>query len=129
LHDPVRFQSRFKLTYGRRSKRPHPYPACAAAKAQENETLLELGIEAKSNFGSFTWIHPDLRGPGILEKRLRVFGQEAFITAPSTTTPVATYFHSATSSLRAKATMVVFFMRPPSRLTRSWNQRDSADCG
>ena len=32
------------LTYGRRSKRPHPYPACAAALAQENETLLELGI-------------------------------------------------------------------------------------
>ena len=38
------FQSRFKLTYGRRSKRPHPYPACAAAVAQENETLLELGV-------------------------------------------------------------------------------------
>ena len=54
----VRFRSRFKLTYGRRSKRLHPYPACAAAVAQENETLLELGIEAKSNFGSFTWDPP-----------------------------------------------------------------------
>jgi hypothetical protein len=74
-------------------------------------------------------IRPDRSGPGILGKPLRVFGQAAFITAPSTTTPVATYFHSATSSLRARATMVVFFMRPPSRLTRSWNQRDSADCG
>ena len=62
MHDPVCLQSRFKLPCGRRSKRPHPYPACAAAKAQENETLLELGSEAKSNFGSFTWIDPDLSG-------------------------------------------------------------------
>lgn len=82
MRDPVRSQSRFKLTYGRRSKRPHPYPACAAAMAQENETLLELGIEAKSNFGSFTWIHPDLSGPGILEKPLRVFRSGGFHHGP-----------------------------------------------
>ena len=35
--------------------------------------------------------------------------QAFFITAPSMTTPNVTYFHSATSSLRARATMVVFF--------------------
>jgi len=128
LRDPVCFQSRFKLTYGRRSKRPHPDPACAAAVAQGNETLLELGIAAKSNFGSFTWILPSRLGSGS-EKLLRVVGQAAFIAAPSTTTPAATYFHSATSSLHASATMVAFFVRPPSRLTRSWNQRESADCG
>jgi len=27
--------------------------------AQENETILELGMEAKSNFGSSTWIRQD----------------------------------------------------------------------
>jgi hypothetical protein len=40
-----------------------------------------------------------------------------------------TYFHSATSSFRASATMVVFLRRPPLWLTRSLNHRASADCG
>jgi hypothetical protein len=32
----------------------------AAVMAQENETILELGIGAKSNFGSSTWTRQDL---------------------------------------------------------------------
>ena len=44
-----------------------------------------------------------------------------------TTTPEATHFHSATSSLRAMATMVGFLPRPPS--TRCLNHSDRADCG
>src|SRR5665811_559892 len=50
-------------------------------------------------------------------------------TAPSMTMPAVTYFHSATSSFRASATMVVFLRRPPLWLTRSLNHRASADCG
>ncbi len=59
MRDTVHFQNRFKLTFGRRSKRLHHDSACVAAMAQENETILELGIKAKSNFGSFTWICRD----------------------------------------------------------------------
>jgi hypothetical protein len=59
LRDTARFQSRIKLTFGRRPKRLHHDSACVAAKAQENETILELGIKAKSNFGSSTWICRD----------------------------------------------------------------------
>jgi hypothetical protein len=55
--------------------------------------------------------------------------QAAVIAAPSMTTPALTYFQSATSSFRASATIVVFRRRPPLRLTRSWNQRVSAECG
>ena len=43
------------------------------------------------------------------------------------TTPNAMDFHSATSSLRARATMVVFLPRPSAILLL--NQSDSADCG
>jgi hypothetical protein len=49
------------------------------------------------------------------------------MTASSMTTPNAMYFHSTTSSLRARATMVVFLPRPSAILLLS--QSDSADCG
>jgi hypothetical protein len=55
--------------------------------------------------------------------------QAAVMIAPSTTTPALTYFHSATSSLRASATIVVFLRRPLFCLTRSLNQKVSADRG
>ena len=48
-----------------------------------------------------------------------------FITAPSMTTPAVTYFHNATRSLRASATMAR--LRPC--WLRSLNQRVRADCG
>jgi len=44
------------------------------------------------------------------------------MTAPSMTTPALTYFHSATSSLRASAIIVVFLRRPLFCLTRSLYQ-------
>ena len=48
-----------------------------------------------------------------------------FITAPSMTTPWVTYFHKATRSLRASATIAR--LRPCG--LRSLNQRVRADCG
>src|ERR1700731_1833370 len=52
--------------------------------------------------------------------RLDVFvRQAAFIVALLVTTPVVTYFQSATSSFRASATIVVLRRRPPFRRTRS----------
>ncbi len=48
-----------------------------------------------------------------------------FITAPSMTTPAVTYFHKATRSLRASATIAR--LRPC--WLRSLNQRVRADCG
>ena len=59
---------------------------------------------------------PAVRPPGsartdhVLEdfSSLSVYHPAVFITAPSMTTPAVTYFHSATSSLRASATMVFF---------------------
>jgi len=55
--------------------------------------------------------------------------QACFITAPSMTTPNVTYFHSATSSLRARATIVGFFRRPSLAATRCLNHRDNAESG
>jgi hypothetical protein len=51
------------------------------------------------------------------------------MTAPSMTTPSVAYFHRATRSLRASATMVVLRKRPPCLRTLSWNQRLSAEPG
>jgi hypothetical protein len=50
-----------------------------------------------------------------------------FMTAPSIMTPAVTYFHSATSSLRAKAAMVT--LRRVSALIRSKNHWLSAESG
>lgn len=49
--------------------------------------------------------------------------------APSITTPELTYFHSATSSLRASATIIGFFKRPPFCAIRFVNQQDSVEVG
>jgi hypothetical protein len=48
--------------------------------------------------------------------------QVDIIIAASIVTPAVTSFQSATSSLRAGATMVAFLRRPPRRLTRSSSQ-------
>ena len=52
--------------------------------------------------------------------------QAAFRRAPSGTSPVVTYFHSATSSFLAKATAAILRMRPRTAPTRPANQRASA---
>jgi hypothetical protein len=64
LHDTARLQRRFKLTYGRRSERLHQYPACVAAMAQENETILELGIESQIELRFVHLDPPGLIAPG-----------------------------------------------------------------
>jgi hypothetical protein len=63
--------------------------------------------------GSSTWIRRGVLGPGDCGIKSAPTRQAAFITAPSMTMPAVTYFQSATSSLRASATMVVCLKRPP----------------
>src|SRR5579859_6086640 len=53
--------------------------------------------------------------------------QTAFMLAPSMATPARTYFHRATSSLRARATIVV--LRRVLTAVRSRNHLLSADSG
>jgi hypothetical protein len=45
--------------------------------------------------------------------------QAVFVLAPSITTPLVAYFHKATSSFLARATIVTFLVRGPSRRTLS----------
>ena len=92
------------------------------AWAQEDETILESGFSSHAKV-RFVYLDPQYADS------VNVPCQAAFITAPSMTTPAVTYFHNATSSFRASATMVVFFRRPPLCLTRSSNHRAKADCG
>ena len=122
------FPRQINLTFGRRSHGCTNIPL-AAVGAQEDETILAYGF---SGHGSSRFVHLD--PPGLIrswrfEDSVSVYCLTVFITAPSMTTPAVTYLHSATSSLRASATMVVFLRRPPFRLTRFSNQRASADCG
>ena len=58
-----------------------------------------------------------------------VCAQMVFIAAPSMTTPLVEYFHNATRSLRASATIVVLRILPPLLWTRSRNQTLSAEVG
>ena len=124
LPDPI------QLTYGRRSGRQHQDPACGGrGSGGRGHSCLRL-LWAMLRVGSSTRDPPgrdQVLGMGRLG--LKDAAQAAFITAPSMTTPEVTYFHSATSSLRARAVIVTFLRRPPSRLTRSSNHRVSADCG
>src|SRR6266404_8848375 len=103
----------------------HQDSACGG-QAREDEAILRCGFARPCN--------PSVRPPGSAEAdRASAIGfprEEArsyaalFITAPSITTPTVTYFHRATSSLRASATMAV--LRP--RWLCALNQRASADC-
>ncbi len=49
--------------------------------------------------------------------------------APSITTPDFTYFQSATSKLRASATIIGVFKRPAFRAMRSLNHNVNVDFG
>ena len=86
----------------------------AAGKAQKDETILTVGVGRPCHaVGSSTWIRR-----GVLPRRTsdgidEIDNQAALTIAPSMTTPAVTYFQSATRSLRARATIVVFFRRPP----------------
>lgn len=76
-----------------------------------------------------------VRLPGIRQglQALRGFAVSpdyaVFVMAPSIMTPELMNFQNATMSLRAKATMVDFFMRPPFSWTRALNHLVNPDAG
>ena len=49
------FPHQINLTFGRRAKRLHQYPACGG-EAQEDETILDNGF---SGHGLVRFVHPD----------------------------------------------------------------------
>ena len=112
------------------SMRLHQYPACGGRGLGADETNLHSGLSTYQAMwvrGSSTRIRQTVRVWKIRECCSSESVQALFITAPSMATPNLMYFHSATSSFRAMATMFGFFLPPPS--TRCLNQRESADCG
>lgn len=118
----------YHLISGRRSGRLHHNPAFGDG-AQENGTLLLSGLEAMGGFGPFAWIRQDRSGPEDWSVSRAALRYAAVMATPSITTPAVTYFHKATSSLRASATIATFRPRPPLWLARSWNQRVRAASG
>lgn len=85
--------------------------------------------KAKSNCGSPTWIGLDLIRSWRLEKLGKFNRYADFVVAPSMTTPAVTYFHKATSNLRANATIELFFIRPLFDSTLALYQRLRAEHG
>src|SRR3954463_6925915 len=72
--------------------------------------------------------------PGLIRPREigeggRRRAQACLRMAPSIRTPAVAYFQSATSSLRARAMIIVLPRRPPGRLIRSRNHTASVDWG
>src|SRR3954468_11106322 len=99
-------------------------------RAQEDETILRIGC-------SRPWPGavrpPGSAGTDQVPLDSGKVGQQpaqaGLRTAPSIKTPAVAYFQSATSSLRARAMIIVLPRRPPVRLIRVRNHRVSADCG
>jgi len=106
-------------SYGRRLLRLHQHPAFGGWDSGGRDHSLGRLVEANGYFGSATWIRQDRSGPCGWGQ---IVAGAAFITAPSMTTPAVVYRPMAMRSLRARATMIVLRIRPPSR-TRSWNHR------
>lgn len=127
------YPSQIQLIYGRCLRQRHQHPACGGQGLRRTRPFWLTAISGPCIFSDGpTWIHQDLIRA--LEEVLSSDSmgerhQALFMTAPSMTTPALTYFHSATSSLRASATIVAFFRRPPLCLTRSRNHKVSADRG
>jgi hypothetical protein len=117
--DPTYIRSLFKTAA--------PTSRLRRTRAQEDETI--LGDGCSSHASSVHHLDP----PGLIGSwKLEKFGcdrNQAVMTAPSMTTPALTYFHSATNSLRASATIVCFFRRPSFCFTRCLNHRLSAESG
>ena len=109
------------------SMRLHQYPACGGRGLGGTKPFYLAAYQAMWVCCSSTRIRQTVRVWKIREYCSSGSSQALFITAPSMTTPNLMYFHSATSSFRAMATMFGFFLPPPS--TRCLNQRVSADCG
>jgi hypothetical protein len=101
----------------------------AAGKAQDDETILISGCSGHA-IARFVYLDlPGLIGSWEITEKGVLTDYAVFRIAPSMTTPAVTYFQSATSSLRANATIAVLRKRPPLRSTRSLNQRLSAESG
>jgi hypothetical protein len=120
--------SQIQLIYGRCSRQRNQHPACGGQGLRRTRPFYQAAFEAILNCGSFHLDPPGLIGSW----KIAEFGcdrdQGVFVTAPSMTTPALTYFHSATISLRASATIVFFFRRPSFCFTRCLNHRLSAEC-
>ena len=112
------FAEPVKLTSGRRSHRLHQHPAFGG------------GGSGGRDHSSTRLFQPNgcpVRPPGSGEAdrapRNRIGDiancQAALTITPSGTTPVVTNFHSPTSSLRARATIMTRLLRPPAALVRS----------
>src|SRR3954465_1207011 len=101
----------------------------AAGRAQEARPFSKVGCggHAVFRFGRLDPSGPD-QDPAEWESR-DLSAQAVFIIAPSMTTPLDENFQSATRSLRARATIVVFLLGPLLRFTRSRNQRLNPDVG
>src|SRR5271166_7185534 len=118
-----------KLTFGRRFRRLHQYPACGGWGSRGRD---HSSIRLFRPYGCAVRPPGSTRTDQVLEDwRMRSVPiiRLARVAAPSMTTPAVAYFQSATSSFRASATIVVLRSRALLRLTRSWNQSVSADCG
>lgn len=100
----------------------------ACGKDPGDETILLLGIESHIMDRFVRLGLPEclaIAFPSCM--REWVTGYAVFMTAPSIATPAVTYFHNATSSFRAKATIVA--LRRPSIFVRSRNHLLSDDSG
>lgn len=100
-------QARINLTSGRRRYGCTIIPP-TAARAQEDETILDDGVSAMPRCGR----PPGFRRADQARTEL-LLGCQARMAAPSITTPALTYFHRATTSFRANAVIITFFRRPP----------------
>ena len=128
MHDAARFRAR-STSHSVAARNGCTNIPLAAVGAQEDETILEDGL-----FGHVRVRFVHLDPPGLIKSwKISGFGQRlssgTFHHGSLDDNAAVTYFQSATSNLRASATIVVFLRRPPLRLTRSSNHRASAECG
>ncbi len=124
----VRFgrYGQINLTFGGRVGAAEPTSRIRRRWAQEDGTILHLRLFEGQGCNRSAHLDPS----GLIRPWDGVGGgHEACMTAPSITTPLVTYFQNATRSFRAKATTVVFRIRPPLRCTRSKNHWLKAEVG
>jgi len=109
-----------KLTSGRHSKQLHQYPAFGGWGSGGRDHSFTRLFKPVLGSVPIAWIRQDRLGPGDWGGLCwSVCVQMVFIAAPSMTTPLIEYFHNATRSLRASATIVVLRILPPLLWTRS----------
>jgi len=117
------------LTSGRRSSACTMIPHARGIGARKSGTILLCGLsQPETNRGHHSpgSSEPIATGPRNGNNREGVY---ALNTAPCGTTPCVTYRQSATSSLRAKATIAIRRIRPRPSPTRATNQRLRSEPG